>query len=349
MQIDLPAEPKRILIVKPSALGDIVHTLPFLYLLRQRFPNAHIAWLVVPAFASLLEGHPLLNDVIRFDRRGIANWWRDLAAASKLLKFSTDLRRQRFDLVIDLQGLLRSGWIAWQTRAPVRVGFDYAREGGAHFYTHRVPTRTHEKHATERYLDIAEALGCGRGPIVFDFGVERIDRLAAADLTGQSEKYAVLLPGTNWATKRWPEEYFAQLVQPLREEFGLDVFIAGANDVAPIRFEGATNLAGRTTLRQLAALLDRASLVFANDSGPMHVAAALGRPLVAIYGPTNPVRTGPYLREDAVLQLDLPCRPCYSRTCVHQSCMRWLTPADVLRAARQQMADFSADKADRRR
>ena len=337
MRIDLPADPLRILIVKPSALGDIVHALPLLHLLRQRFPAAHITWLVTPAFASLLEGHPLLDDVIRFDRRGMATWWRSPAAAAQLLRFALRLRREKFDLVIDLQGLLRSGWIAWQTRAAVRVGFDYAREGAPWFYTHRLSTPSHERHAVERYLDVAEALGCGRGPVVFDFAINDADRRAVSKMTGGTGRYAVLLPGTNWDTKRWPAEHFGELVGPLRDEVG-DVFIAGGPDVAPLAFAGATSLAGKTSLRQLAALLERAAVVIANDSGPMHIAAALGRPLVALYGPTNAVRTGPYARNDAVLQLDLPCRPCYSRKCSHQSCLRWITTSHVMTALRQQIA-----------
>ena len=331
MRIDLPAEPQRILIIKPSALGDIVHALPVLKLLRTRFPDAVIDWLVVPAFASLLDGHPLLNDVIRFDRKALAGWWKNWEQAKSLFAFARDLRRRQYDLVIDLQGLLRSGWMTWQTRAATRVGFGYAREFAPLAYTHRVPQPTPERHAVERYLDTAEALGCGRGPVEFDFAVADADRAAARQLVGGSERYAVLLPGTNWPTKRWPVEHFAALVRPLREERGLDVFVAGAADVAGLELPGAASVAGRTSLKQLVALLEGASVVVANDSGPMHIAAALGVPLVTPFGPTNPVRTGPYGRMETVIQLDLVCRPCYSRTCSHQSCMKWVTPPDVMR------------------
>ena len=329
MRIELPDEPRRILIIKPSALGDIVHALPVLKLLRTRFPNATIDWLVVPAFASLLEEHPLLNGVVRFDRKGMSGWWRNWKEAKALFAFSRDLRNRKYDLVIDLQGLLRSGWMAWQTRAATRVGFAYAREFASLAYTHRVTQPTPERHAVERYLDIAEALGCGRRPIKFDFAIGEADRAAARDLVGGSERYAVLLPGTNWPTKRWPVEHFAALVTPLRER-GLDVFMAGAADVAGFELPGAMSVAGRTSLKQLVALLAQASVVVANDSGPMHIASALGVPLVTPFGPTNPVRTGPYGRPETVIQLDLVCRPCYSRTCTHQSCMKWITPEQVM-------------------
>jgi ADP-heptose:LPS heptosyltransferase len=129
------------------------------------------------------------------------------------------------------------------------------------------------------------------------------------------------------------------LVKPLRDRFGLATVAAGSPDEVELasQLTGAINVAGKTTLRQLVALLQRASLVVANDSGPMHVAAALARPLVTPFGPTNPVRTGPYRREDAVLRLDLPCSPCYSRTCSHQSCLQWLDVESVLSLAETQM------------
>ncbi|HEX8324927.1 MAG TPA: glycosyltransferase family 9 protein, partial [Tepidisphaeraceae bacterium] len=148
------------------------------------------------------------------------------------------------------------------------------------------------------------------------------------------ERYAVLLPGTNWPTKRWPAESFAALIEPIERELGLRVFIAGGPDVVGLPMPGATSLAGKTDLKQLVALLEGARLVVANDSGPMHIASALNRPLVTLFGPTNAVRTGPYGRPDTVLQLDLVCRPCYSRECVHQSCLRWIGVEDVMARAR---------------
>jgi ADP-heptose:LPS heptosyltransferase len=127
-------------------------------------------------------------------------------------------------------------------------------------------------------------------------------------------------------------------VEPLRQRFGLATVVAGgSDDVEMGNAIGGVNLAGRTSLRQLVALIERAKVVIGNDSGPTHIAAALGKPLVAIFGPTNPVRTGPYRRDDAVLRIDIPCSPCYSRRCSHQSCLQWLGVEAVLELARQQM------------
>ena len=330
--------PRRILIIKPSAIGDVVHTLPILNLLRRRFPQAHIAWLVTPACAGLLDGHPQLDEVVRFERNEFGRGWRSPAVLAELRRFTRSLRDRRFDLVLDLQGLFRSGWLAWRTRAPVRVGFANARELAPLFYTHRVPTGPPEQHAIERYLTLAEAVGCERGPVQFIFPTDEADRARVAALL-PGERFAVLLPGTNWETKRWPVERFAALAGVLKERFGLESIVAGGPDVAPLatQIPSATNLVGRTNLRQLVALLERAALVVANDSGPMHVAAALGRPLVTPFGPTNPVRTGPYQRTASVIRLDIPCSPCYSRTCSHQSCLQWLDVGPVVELAERQM------------
>jgi heptosyltransferase I len=349
--IALSSPPRRILIIKPSALGDIVHTLPILNLLRTRWPDAHISWLINPPFAGLIEDHPQLDEIILFERKRFARSWRDARAARALYHFARDLRQRNFDLVIDLQGLFRSGWLAAATRASLRVGFAAAREFAPVFYTHRVRVGMPEQHAIERYLTITQALGCGRGPVVFNFATTDADRADVAQLIAPNRRFAVLLPGTNWLTKRWPVEHFAQLVAPLRERFGLECIVAGGSDVVDLapQIPGSINLANRTTLKQLTALLERAELVIANDSGPMHIAAALGRPLVTPFGPTNPIRTGPYQRLGSVIRLDIPCSPCYSRTCSHQSCLQWLTPAPVLTLAQQQMPSTTSGGSPPRR
>jgi lipopolysaccharide heptosyltransferase I len=334
MKIDLPADPQRILIVKPSSLGDIVHALPILKPLRQRFPGAKISWLVMPAFASLLEGHPQIDRVIPFERKRLASWWRNPLALLHLFDLRQELRNQ-FDLVIDLQGLLRSAWLTYLTKSPVKVGFDNAREGSRWFYSHRVPVPSDDVHAVDRYLSVAEALRCEKLPAEFVFASNESDRSAVTAMLNGIDRFAVLMPGTNWVTKRWPSEYFAQTVAPLREQFGLKVIVAGGADIAALasQIPADLNLAGKTNLRQLVALLERSDLVIANDSGPMHIAAALGKPLVTMYGPTNPLRTGPYAREDSVIRVDIPCSPCYSRQCSHISCMKWLKPQNVIDAA----------------
>src|SRR5438477_6661505 len=179
--IEFPSPPDRILIIKPSAIGDVVHTLPILNLLRRRWPNAHIAWLVTPTCAGLLEGHPQLSKVIRFERRRLAHSWWNPAAAADLFGLTRELRRGEFDLVVDLQGLFRSGWLTFATRAPLRVGFANAREFAWLAYTHRVPIETDEQHAIDRYLQISEMLGCGREQVEFHFATTAADRQVIDD------------------------------------------------------------------------------------------------------------------------------------------------------------------------
>jgi heptosyltransferase I len=338
-------DPSNILIIKPSAIGDVVHALPVLARVKKKWPAARVSWLVTPACAGLLEGHPLLDEVILFDRKRFGNAWRHPKLAMELRRFTRGLRQRNFDMVIDLQGLFRSGWLAKKTGAPMRVGFANARELAWLFYTHRVPIDTMDQHAISRYLKLASFIGCDEGPVEFPFATTDADREHVAGLLRESRGeaasggYAVLLPGTNWQTKRWPAERFAALIAPLKERFGLETVLAGGADAAAMANEmpGVINLAGRTTLKQLTALLERAALVVANDSGPMHIAAALGRPLVTPFGPTNPLRTGPYNRMDSVIRLDIACSPCYSRHCSHQSCLRYLRSEDVLQLAQEQM------------
>ncbi|HEX2974263.1 MAG TPA: lipopolysaccharide heptosyltransferase I [Tepidisphaeraceae bacterium] len=326
--------------MKPSSLGDIVHALPVFALLRRRFPEAHIAWLVAPYCAGLLKGLPGLDQIVLFDRRRLGTAWRSPRALMELLRFHRDLRQQQFDLVIDLQGLFRSGWLAWQTRAAVRIGFANARELAWVFYTHRVPIDTMEQHAVERYLKIAAALGCETQPVEFRFPVSASDRDAVSALLPAHQRIAVLMPGTNWITKRWPAEHFAALVQPLKDRFGLTSVVAGGKDAAVIapQISGALDLTNKTSIPQLISLLERADLVIANDSGPMHIAAALNRPLVTLFGPTNPVRTGPYARPDCVVRANTDCAPCYRKQCPHQRCLRQLDVETVLAAIQRQLA-----------
>jgi lipopolysaccharide heptosyltransferase I len=330
--------PRNILLIKPSAIGDVVHALPVLNLMRRRWPEARISWLVTPACAGLLQGHKQIDEVILFERRRFGQAWRNPATLLALWRFSRELRRHRFDLVVDLQGLFRSGWLAWKTRAPVRIGSSNARELGSLFYTHRVPVPW-EWHAVDRNLAVAEALGCGKEPVEFHFAVTDVDRAAVAALVPPGRPYAVMLPGTIWPTKRWPVQHFAACVHPLCERFGLESVVAGGAEDSALAagITGATDLCGKTTLPQLVALLERADFVIANDTGPMHIAAALGRPLLTPFGPTNPKRTGPFGRLDTVLRTDTPCSPCYSRRCSHRSCLKWISPQRMMESAGVQL------------
>jgi len=334
------APPRRVLIIKPSAIGDVVHALPVLPRLKKLWPQATLTWMITPACAGLVERHPLIDEVIFFQRKRWGRSWYRPWELLDLADFVRDLRRREFDLVIDLQGLLRSAWIARASGARRRIGFSNAREFAPLFYSERVDCSWKYDHAVQRYLKIAAALGCGDGPVEFHFAVDEQERAYIRRLIPPGTRYAVLMPGTIWETKRWPVDRFAALVNPLKERFGLETVLtgsaadAGLSKLIPAKFD----LIGKTNLRQIVALLEGASLVIGNDTGPMHMAAGLGVPLVSPYGPTDPVRTGPFGRLDSVIRLDLPCSPCYSRTCSHTSCMKWIEIEPVLKAAEQQLS-----------
>ena len=220
-----------------------------LNLLKRHWPDAQISWLVGSNFAGLLDGHPQLQEVIRFDRHRFASaWWNPKALSRADCSSGSALRRRHFDLIIDLQGLLRSGVTARLARSPVRVGFRNARELAWIFYTHRV-TVDPEQHAVDRYLKIAEALGCQTGPVDAVFPTTDEDRAAIEALLPEHRPFAVLLPGTNWETKRWPVEYFAALVGPLKQRYGLASVVAGGNDSRQLaaKIPGAWDLTGRTS------------------------------------------------------------------------------------------------------
>lgn len=317
--------PRRILLIKPSALGDVVHAMPIAHLLKLRWPEARLSWLVARPFADIPRRHPDVDDVIVFDRRG-------RETGRRLLDLLLHLRDERFDLTIDLQGLLRSAAMTLATTAATRVGFAYAREASPLAYNLRVGARPGHRHAIERYLDVTERLGCGRGPVRFDFGIDDADR-AHASFLARGRRVALLMPGTNWPTKRWPAEKFEAVAKWLRASTDLEPLVAGAKDAQELAsaIPSARSVAGMTTIHQLAALIERADAVVSNDSGPMHIAAALNRPMVALFGPTDPIRTGPWQMGDRVIRLDLACSPCLSRRCSHQSCLRHLDP-DIVSA-----------------
>jgi lipopolysaccharide heptosyltransferase I len=328
-----------VLIIKPSAIGDVVHALPILPRLRKLWPGVSITWMSTPPCAALVQNHPLIDEVIIFERKRLAHGWYNPLVLLELFSLIRELRARKFDLVIDLQGLFRSALAARLSGAPHRIGLANAREGAPLFYTRLVQTSMRDDHAVERYLKVAAALGTADGPAEFTFAVDDADREYIAGLIPGASRYAVFMPGANWETKRWPVERFEFLVAPLRERFGLQSVVAGGDmdSILAKQIPGAIDLTGRTNLRQMVALLERADLVIANDTGPMHMAAALGRPLVALYGPTSPRRTGPFGRMDNVLRVDIPCSPCFSRSCTHQSCMQWLGVESVLKLAEEQM------------
>jgi ADP-heptose:LPS heptosyltransferase len=400
---------ERILLIKPSALGDVLHTLPVLVKLRARYPAARIDWLITPENAELVRYHPAISNVVLFARRdltlfppslpgkGARGIGRLLAAGAGLLRLVSALRAAQYEMVIDLHGQFRSALFALASGAPVRIGFDRprrtgetanrrigesairqplirrfavspiprfgvrwrhgwrgSREGSWLAYTHRIPIPTLDVHAVDRYLWLGPLLGFDNLPA--DLRVywppEAEEKADALRHQYGLRSFAVLAPGTVWQTKHWHQEGFAAVGRFLMQQ-GLNVVLVGGLRERPkcqaiaAACPGACDLSGQTKLSDLAALMNRSVITVTNDSGSMHLAVALGRPVVSVFGPTNPTWVGPYRRPEAVVRADLPCSPCYFRKlsqCPYDhACMKQVSAEEVIERVRVVLGKTAAN------
>ena len=307
--------PCRILIIKPSALGDIALATPVLSSLRASFPNASISWLVRSEFAPLLENNKHLDNIILFDRKLFGKWYYHPRAFTALVRFIAQLREPKFDLVIDLQGLFRTALFAWFTGSKKRFGMKASRECSHLFYTHRISPPSDSQHVIDYYNAVVAATGAKK--ITADFNLTcpaDAERDITPLLTAQNikpHKYAVFVPGSAHLSKCWPAQNFARLAEQITKEFHLPIVAVGTawekpivNQIKSIANAPVINFAGITDIPKLIALLKNAKIVVTNDTGPGHIAAALNVPLVMIFGPTNPARVGPYRKPQTIAALD---------------------------------------------
>jgi lipopolysaccharide heptosyltransferase I len=321
----------RILVIKPSALGDICHALPVLEFLASRFPRGKIDWVVNRSFAPLLVPHPAINSVIPFDRKAISPW-KFVQAWSALIN---RLRQGRYDLVIDLQGLLRSAVMASATGCSLRLGPGDAREGARFLYSHQSNPGPVGTHAIMRNWAFAKMLGAGPNPSAGRMFVAPESLSAARQLlASRPSPYWMLAPGARWITKRWPVDHFATIGKRLIEAHGGTAVVVGAPDEKDITTElahklgtGALALGGETTVSVLSGLLAHADLVIANDSGPLHLACSLGRPVASPFLCTRIDLTGPYGQISRAIAAPVGCQGSMHRICpTRQECMAALNP-----------------------
>ncbi|MCB2146929.1 MAG: lipopolysaccharide heptosyltransferase II [Deltaproteobacteria bacterium] len=348
-----------ILIVKLSAIGDVIHTLPALSALRARYPAAHITWLVEAAAADLVVGHPALDRVMVSHRK---RWIRQLKglqrwrALSEIRRFWRDLRDTRYDIIIDFQALLKSGLLVWLARGERKIGFDKGMQHQEHSYlllNERIPPVDMEVHALTRGLMLLRAIGIEAKSVVYDVPVSADDRrrvrtmLESEGIDG-SRPLVAINPVALWETKLWRNDRFALLADRLIAEHEVDVvFTGGPGDRAVIHdirrrmASPSVDFSGRTTLTMLAALFQQSALMVTTDTGPMHLAAAVGTTVVALFGPTASWRTGPFGEGHQVIRTAPPCSPCFKRRCdVHRCrCMTDITVAQVLDAVKPILLD----------
>lgn len=327
----------KILILKPSSLGDVIHALPVLRLLKRSRPEAEVHWWINEEFAPLIEGDPDIAGLFLFRRR---RWTSPFALGEVALSIAA-MRRERFDVVIDLQGLARSGTFAWLANGGILIGVDDPREGAPGYYDIAVRRPSALTHAVDWYLETLKPLHV---PVTCEFDwlpprpqvALRVRERWPVD----GSRWIILNPGARWLNKRWPAAHFAALARLLSASLPDHRFaiLGGKGDVelgreiASAQPKRCLDLTGQTSLAEMIEWTRLAELMVTNDTGPMHVAAALGKPVVAPFGPTEPRRTGPYGQVEQCLGLSLPCVPCMSPRCHWKepiACLRGITPAAV--------------------
>lgn len=337
--------PRRVLIIKPSALGDVVTAMPVLRGLRRTFPQCHITWMVRPDCAGLVQHDTDLNEILLFNRKLLGKAWQNPLALGALLKFLAHLRMARFDWVLDLQGLFRSAFFTGITRAPLRAGFADAREGAALFYTQR--TRPAKPHTVDRNIDLAHDLAIDARSTDMTLQVS-IDGRAFADEFCrnhflQGRDYLVCVPPTTWQTKRYPVRHWRKVVSDLSKR--MPVVLLGSPSPAETQLclavgDGAGarvfNLAGQTAVPQMVGLISRSAGVVCCDSSSKFIAAATGVDSLTLLGPTQAERTGPYLIGRAVTA-PVPCRGCLKKRCRHHTCMELIDPQTVIAEAEKML------------
>jgi lipopolysaccharide heptosyltransferase II len=331
----LDAEPERILVVLLGAIGDVIRAMPLVSRLRRGFARAHITWAVEPTAAPLLERHPAIDERLIFRRN---------LGARAFLGFLAEVRRRRFDLTLDLQRHLKSGVVSRVSGAPVRLGFhrSNAKEANWLFNTASIRPQEHWSSKLRQYLAFADRLGLPGGPIEFGFSLDPEETSRVEELVGAIPRpFVAAFVGSTWESRWWFPDRTADVVRSLARRFGLGAVLLGASErerefaaeVERRAPQEAWNLAGRTSLRDLIGILGRARAAFGPDCGPMHLAAAVGTPVVSLWGATSPVRSAPYGSEDLALVGHLACQPCYLRRCpIERLCMRQIDPAAVLSA-----------------
>jgi heptosyltransferase-1 len=338
--------PRRILVIKFGSLGDIVHCLPSVRQLLDHFPDAEIDWLIERKNKTVVEMSGLGVRIVPID----TYQWRyspGIGSAKEILEFIWALRTDGYDCTIDFQGLLKSAFVGYLSAAPVRIGWerDFLKESTSRFfYTEVVKPR--RVHIIDQQMELLKPLG-----IEPDWDtMPAIEAPATARRTverkiGDKRDFVLVNPGGNWITKRWAPERYGALARRLVDD-GLLVAVTWGpgeeTDARTIReIAGTDLLMVGSTLPELVALCERSTLFVGGDTGPMHFAAAVGTPIVSIFGPTSSDRNGPFRREDVVVEQRMPCRPCYERDVCpleHLKCMVDITVDQVYEACQKRLA-----------
>jgi len=340
--IPVPTSPNRILIVLLGSIGDVVRALPLLGRIRGAWPQAHIAWAVEPKSEPVLRAHPWLDEIIVYDRK---------RAPLSFLPFLRKVRRGGFDLVVDLQRHLKSGVVGLTSGARRRIGFGSAntKEYNHLFSTQRIAPQPNLKLKLAQYQAFGDALGIAATPIEFGLRLAQEESAKALGLIANAPRpmVAVIL-GSSWPSRIYPADAIARVIRELAQASAdspalFPLLIGGAEEtrlaaalMRELTGEPGLNLVGKTTLRDLIAILAECTVAFGPDSGPMHIAAAVGCPIVSLWGSTAPERSAPWGFADFAIRGEIPCHPCYLRRCpIGGECMRRIAPQTVVQMVRR--------------
>ena len=329
---------KNVLIVKLSAIGDVIHALPVSYALKETYPDVKITWVVEPPAYELLKMNPYVDKIIVFHKKEFKSLGGFL---SHIGPFRQLLQQEQYDAVLDLQGLFKSAAIAYLAQAPIKLGMCNMREMSDKVSRPVVGPHA-QGHIVERYLDVARALGCRVEQVRFPLQVPERDQALAEALFQQAHAdmanpYVALPVGANWPNKRWPEKNFAELCDWLYAQRLIPVLLGGGavdTQRAAVICQQAeippVDLVGRTSFPQLTYILQQAELAIGGDTGPVHLAAGVGTPTIMLMGPTDANRNGPYAQPENAIEVDRPCRGCWQRACPDgQDCLAAITVAEV--------------------
>jgi ADP-heptose:LPS heptosyltransferase len=340
------AAPRRVLIILLGAIGDVVRALPLLGRIRRAWPAAYLAWAVEPKSQAVLEGHPWVDELIVYNRR---------RAPLSFLPFLMRVRAGHFDLTLDLQRHLKSGVVAMASGARMRVGFDRSngKEFNHLFSTRQIAPQPPMRLKLMQYQGFADSLGLAPAPVEFGLASSDAERArAAAMLEGAPRPLLAVILGSSWPSRIYFPDSIAAVIRemaiardgspalfPVLIGSGRDEVALANQVIANLAGAPVLNLAGRTGLRDLVAIFAECAAAFGPDSGPMHIAAAAGCPVVSLWGATAPERSAPWGFADLALTGAIPCHPCYLRECpIGRECMRRIAPAKVAAALRRALA-----------
>ena len=326
------------IVVKLSAIGDVIHALPVSYAIKETFPTSHLTWVVEPPAYPLLEENPYIDDLIVFPKKDFKTFRGFMA---NYMPFRRRIRQRRYDVSLDLQGLFKSASVVAQAGAKEKFGTCDMREGSG-LLSKPVRGPHAEGHIVERYLDVARAVGCQveevRFPLHIPDGARlRIEELLREQHVPAHRPYAVLAIGANWPNKRWPTNCYSALSDWLFGEGIIPILVGGgrldenlAAAIAATAQIPPISLVNRTSLIELAALMDGAALAIGGDTGPVHMAAGLRRKTVMLLGPTDAKRNGPYEQPENAIEIDRDCRSCWKRSCARGlDCLAKISVAQV--------------------